>query len=224
MDPSAAVPRSRIPLALKVAYTAFVAVLVPVYWRHYGPGNFCYFCDIALLVTLAGIWAENPLLVSTQALAILVPQAFWLVDFLGQLLFGAGPLGMTGYMFDRNNPPFVRGLSLFHAWLPILLVYLVWKLGYDRRALGVWSVCGVGVLLFSYFVLPAPPPAGGSTQAVNVNYVYGLSNTAPQAYVHPLLWLAAMCVAFPLLVYWPTHVVLKRFFGGSRRQGQNGSP
>jgi hypothetical protein len=30
---------SRIPLALKVIYTAFVAVLVPYYWHAYGPEN-----------------------------------------------------------------------------------------------------------------------------------------------------------------------------------------
>ena len=35
----------RIPLWLKLAYTAFMAVLVPVYLRNYGPTNFLYFCD-----------------------------------------------------------------------------------------------------------------------------------------------------------------------------------
>ena len=41
-------------MSLKVAYTAFMAVLVPVYWHHYGPTNFLYFCDVALFLTLAG--------------------------------------------------------------------------------------------------------------------------------------------------------------------------
>jgi len=35
-------PAQRIPLWLKVAYTAFVAVLVPVYWYHYTPVNFLF--------------------------------------------------------------------------------------------------------------------------------------------------------------------------------------
>lgn len=38
-------PTRRIPLWLKIAYTAFMAVLIPVYWAHYGPTNFLYFCD-----------------------------------------------------------------------------------------------------------------------------------------------------------------------------------
>ena len=42
---------SRLPLWFKLIYTAFVAVLVPTYWYHYGPGNFLYFCDLALLLT-----------------------------------------------------------------------------------------------------------------------------------------------------------------------------
>ena len=45
-------PQSVIPMWLKIAYTAFVAVLIPVYWANYGPTNFLYFCDVALLITL----------------------------------------------------------------------------------------------------------------------------------------------------------------------------
>jgi hypothetical protein len=34
---------ARIPLVLKLGYTAFMAVLVPVYWHYYGPTHFLYF-------------------------------------------------------------------------------------------------------------------------------------------------------------------------------------
>ncbi len=47
--------RHRIPLALKLAYTAFVAVLVPYYWVTYSPWNFLFFCDVALLIALAAL-------------------------------------------------------------------------------------------------------------------------------------------------------------------------
>jgi hypothetical protein len=46
-------PANRLPLALKLVYTAFMAVLVPVYWHYYGPTNFLYFCDVALFLTAA---------------------------------------------------------------------------------------------------------------------------------------------------------------------------
>ncbi|TXN54614.1 hypothetical protein FV230_28910, partial [Methylobacterium sp. WL6] len=53
--------RGRIPMPVKLAYTAFVAVLVPTYLSSYGPTNFLYFCDQSLLLTLVGIWLESPL-------------------------------------------------------------------------------------------------------------------------------------------------------------------
>ena len=124
----------RLPLALKLAYTAFMAVLVPVYWYFYGPTNFLYFCDVALFITLAGIWWESPLLVSMCAVGIVAPQIIWCIDFLSNM-FGMPLLGMTDYMFKHENSLFLRGLSLFHGWIPFLLLYLVWQLGYDRRAL-----------------------------------------------------------------------------------------
>src|SRR5262249_11265747 len=67
----------RLPLWVKIVYTAFMAVLVPVYWHYYGPTNFLYFCDVALILTLVGVWIESPLLISMCAVGILMPQAFW---------------------------------------------------------------------------------------------------------------------------------------------------
>jgi hypothetical protein len=52
-----------------------MAVLIPVYLTNYGPTNFLYFCDIAMLLTLAGIWSENRLPVSLPGVGILIPQA-----------------------------------------------------------------------------------------------------------------------------------------------------
>ena len=132
------------PLWLKLAYTAFMAVLVPVYWHYYGPTNFLYFCDVALFLTLVGIWLESPLLISMCAVGILVPQAVWVVGFLVEPRSASRSIGMTDYMFDAENSLFLRGLSLFHGWLPFLLVYLVWRLGYDRRALAGLDRAGLG--------------------------------------------------------------------------------
>jgi hypothetical protein len=149
----------QIPLGLKIVYTAFVAVLVPYYWVTYTPWNFLYFCDIALLVALAALWLESPLLASIPAVGILAPQALWVIDFGAWLFAGVHITGMTAYMFNPDIPPFVRALSSFHGWLPFLLLWLVFRLGYDRRALTVQSVLGVTVLLVCYFLGPAPPPS-----------------------------------------------------------------
>jgi len=62
---------AQIPLWLKLAYTLFICVVVPVYWLQYGPGNFLWFSDLALLATTAALWLENSLLVSMMAVSVL---------------------------------------------------------------------------------------------------------------------------------------------------------
>ena len=156
-QPEITCPTSRrIPMWLKVLYTAFVAVMVPVYWRDYGPTNFLYFCDVAVFFTLAAVWTENSLFASMPAVGILAPQLLWMVDFLAECV-GLPMTGMTAYMFDEQKPLFTRGLSLFHFWLPILIVWLVWRLRYDRRAFAAWGVVAWGLMLTCYFLMPAPP-------------------------------------------------------------------
>jgi hypothetical protein len=117
---------------------------------------------------------------------------------------------MTDYMFDANKSLFLRGLSLFHGWLPLLLIYLVMRTGYDRRAFKAWTALAVVLLLVCYVVLP-PPMANPGNAAVNINYVHGLDDTAAQTWMPPLLWLALLMVALPSLLFFPTHVILDRF-------------
>lgn len=199
----------RLPLWLKLAYTAFVAVLVPIYWKNYGPANFLYFCDLALLLTLPAVWLENRLLASMPAVGILAPQVIWCLDY-GANFFGIHLTGMTDYMFDQALPLHLRALSLFHGWLPFLLVFLVWRLGYDRRALGGWTAIAVAAMVIAYFFLPGPSPDAGSA-AVNVNYVYGMSSSAPQTWMPGWAWFACLLVGLPALIYWPTHLMLRRW-------------
>jgi hypothetical protein len=200
----------RIPLAVKLAYSAFVAVLVPVYLASYGPTNFLYFCDVALLLTLAGIWLESPLLVSMCCVGILLPQLFWLVDFLCRLV-GLKLTGLTDYMFRPTLTLFARSLSLFHGWLPLLLLWLLRRLGYDRRAFAAWGILATALVAISYFLLPAPGAAVADPNIpVNVDYVYGFSETEPQHWMNPRLYVAAYLAALWGVVFLPTHAILRR--------------
>ncbi len=210
MTPTAA----RVPLIVKLAYTAFVAVLVPVYWHYYGPTNFLYFCDVALLLTVIAVWPENALLLSMCAVSILIPQAVWVIDFALNAA-GVSLTGMTDYMFDANRSLFLRLLSLFHGWLPFLMIYLVWKTGYDRRALGAWSALAWMLLLISFFLMPPPNPHPGLTP-VNINYVFGLSDYAAQTWVAPAIWFAGLLIGLPTFVFAPTHYVLARLMPKAR--------
>jgi hypothetical protein len=196
---------ARVPLGLKLAYTAFMVVLVPVYLHFYGPTNFLYFCDIALILTLIAIWPENALIVSMCAIGIVIPQAVWVVDFLVNL-GGFSLTGMTDYMFQSNHSLFLRLLSLFHGWMPFLLLYLVWKIGYDRRALWPWIGLFWAVMLICFFFMPPPTPDPGLTP-VNINYVWGMRDTEAQTMLPDWLWLASLMIGVPLFVFMPTHFI-----------------
>ncbi len=201
-------------MALKLAFTAFVVVLVPVYWTKYGPANFIYFCDLALILTFVAVWFENRLYASMAAVGIILPQiVLWCGDFAAHFI-GVKFNGMTDYMFDANYSLFLRGLSLFHGWLPFLLLFLVAKLGYDRHAAVAWTLVAWAAMLFSYFFLPAPGAKLANPLApVNVDYVYGFSETARQTWVPDWAWLIFLFIAIPAIIVWPTHLILKRLWG-----------
>jgi hypothetical protein len=209
------VQKNKIPLVAKVAVTVFLAVLVPVYLHTYGPTNFLWFCDAALILTVAGMWLENSLLISICAVGILLPQCLWLADF-GVNLTGFHFLNLTGYMFDRQLPLFTRGLSLFHGWLPLLLVWLLFRLGYDKRALSAWTVVAAGLVLVCYFFTP---PAGAHLAnpniPININYLYGFNDQHPQHWVNQNLYVVLLLGVLWLVAFLPTHLVLRKIFAVS---------
>jgi hypothetical protein len=206
----------RLPRAVKIGFTAFMTVLVPTYWANYGPTNFLYFCDVALFLTLVGVWSERPLPISMAAAGITVPQLLWVADFASELL-GAPLVGMTAYMFEPENPLFNRSLSLFHGWLPFLLLWLVWRLGYDRRALVAWVATAWTLIVICYAWMP-PPPAPGEVidpnLPVNINYVYGLDGR--QTWMPELAWVLLWMLAQPLVLAGPAHLALRRLAPAAR--------
>ena len=192
-----------VPLWTKIVYTLFLGVLVPVYWIYWGPKNFLWFSDIALLGTAVALWLESSLLASMMALAIALPELAWNVDFFGRLLTRRHVVGLSGYMFDARFSMFLRALSLFHVALPIVLLWMVARLGYDRRAWVLQTVVALVILPVTYWVTDAE---------ANVNWVRG-PGAKPQTRLHPLLYLALVMVFFPVVVYLPTHLALRALFG-----------
>jgi hypothetical protein len=204
-----------IPLWIKIVYTGFVCVLVVVYWRDYGLTNFLYFCDLALLVTFVALWLESPLLTSAATVGILIPEAFWLADFLARL-FGFRISGMTEYLFDPRIPLFTRCLSLFHLWLPFLVLWILSRTGYDPWGLVLWTGIAWVDLPVSYFFMPAPPaPRNDPKRPVNINYVYGFGNDKPQNWMPSTWYFLLMMIGLPVAVFLPTHLLLRSLFPAS---------
>ena len=189
------------PLWIKISYTLFICILVPVYWKQYGPGNFLWFSDLALFVTAAALWLESSLLASMMALSVVVLESVWIIDFIIGLIAGSSVIGLSAYMFDSKISLPIRALSLFHIILPLLLVWLLYRFRYDTRALVAQTVLACVVLPVTYFL---------TQPSENVNWVYGPGG--PQKWMPAPLYLILLMLAFPLVLYLPTHFLLKKLF------------
>ena len=190
------------PLWLKILYTLFVAVVVAVYIPHYGWGNFLWFSDVALILAVPALWMENSLLASMMLLGIALPELGWNIGFWGRLLTGHKVFGLADYMFQSQRPLSIRALSLFHVFLPLLLLLIVSQRGYDPRALPAMTVLAWIILPLSR-LLTAPER--------NVNWVYG-PGTRPQKKLPDWLYLLIVMLVFPVGFYLPTHALLQSLF------------
>lgn len=192
----------QVPLWLKIAYTALVALVVPIYWVKYGPANFLWFSDIAFILLVPALWFESPLAVSMMSLSVLLLEIVWNVDFFVRLISGVKLIGLSNYMFDANLPVWLRALSLFHLILPVLLLWLLYRWRYEPHAVIEQTILAWVVLPLSYWF---------STPENNVNWTRGFGDQ-PQTWTPPLLFLLLLMIAFPLVLYVPGHFVLKRLF------------
>lgn len=102
---------------------------MPVYLSHDGARNFLWFCDIANFVLAAGLWIESPLLISWQAVSVPAVQLVWTFDLLAHVALGSHPIGAAAYMSDPSHPLLVRGFSLFHMAVPLLMIWGLARLG-----------------------------------------------------------------------------------------------
>jgi hypothetical protein len=102
-------------------------------------------------------------------------------------------------MFEDDKPLYLRGLSLFHVVLPVLLPWMVYRLGYDRRAFVVQTVVAWAVLLVCFFF---------TDPSENINWVFG-PGSEPQTWTAPWLYLSLLLVLFPVGIYLPSHWALR---------------
>ncbi|HXR15389.1 MAG TPA: hypothetical protein VN777_04175, partial [Terriglobales bacterium] len=102
------------------------------------------------------------------------------------------------FMFDPHVPLIVRSLSLFHVAMPVVLLWAVWRLGYDRRGWKCQTLLAWVVVPISYFWRPQ----------FDVNWARG-PFFREQHLVPGMVYLAVYLVVIPGFVYWPTHLVLQ---------------
>ncbi|HYB61125.1 MAG TPA: hypothetical protein VEH50_06575 [Methylomirabilota bacterium] len=178
---------------------AWLAVWVPCYARGWGWANFLHICDVAIFLTVLGIWVESPLLLSSQAVAVLVPDAAWCLDAGWHVVFGHALIGGTEYMWDPKIPLFLRLLSLYHLLLPVVLIWAVARTGYDRR--GLWY--GMATFAAALVASRAAPALQ------NINFAY-LDPFLRRSWGPAPIHLAVVLAGATLLGFLPTDLALRR--------------
>jgi hypothetical protein len=199
-------PAMRLPLWLKVIWTLWVIVWVPLYWKNYGAQNFLWFCDMANVFILAGLWLESALIFSWQATGLLIFQTLYAIDLVWALVAGKHIIGGTEYMFDVHVPLFLRLISLFHIVTPPLLLWAIYRLGYDKRGWKYQTLTAWIVVPLCYFWRPE----------FGINWARG-PLSREQHFLPGIVYLLAYLIVVPALVYWPTHRALLWWSGRSTR-------
>jgi hypothetical protein len=191
---------SSIPLAARLGFTAWLLFWVAVILNNQGPQNFFWLCNMAQFIVLYAVWAGHRLLLASQAGVVCLVGLGWTLDFLIALVLGGqSPTGFTAYMFSDELSLLARATSLYHVGLPPFLLWLVWRVGYDRRGPWLQSLIGiVGVVGAWLFTEPYR----------NVNWVWQPFGVE-QVWMPDTLWVLVLIVAYPLVLYFPGHYLLQ---------------
>ena len=187
--------------ALRWVAVVWMAVWLPAYVRVWGWANLLHLCDAAVILTCLGLWIGSARLLSSQAVSGLLAGLLWMANVGWKLVTGRFFASGSEYMWDAHYPLWVRLLSFFHLLLPCVLIYGLWKLGYDRRGLRLQAWIAAVLVVAGRF-LPAE---------LNMNYALRdplLNRAWGPAPVHlAVIWGGAVA-----LLYWPTHLVLRKVF------------
>ncbi|MGY6588384.1 MAG: hypothetical protein ACXIUB_08870 [Wenzhouxiangella sp.] len=190
----------RLPLALKLVFTAWILLWAPSVITMLGPQNFLWACNLANFFILIGLWLDSRLVLSTQWLMVSLLGLFWTIDVVTAALTGIHPIGGTSYMLDPDFPTSAKFLSLYHVFLPLLTGYTVYRLGYDRRALS-WQAALVTLLVPASWWLTEPER--------NINLAHeavliGLGGLPTHIYLPVLLvgWIVVLLLPVHLFSAW----------------------
>ena len=107
-------------------------------------------------------------------------------------------LGFTAYMLRDELGFLARAVSLYHIGLPPLMIWLVWRIGYDRR--GPWLQCLIGAAgVIGDWLFTEPYR--------NVNWVWQPFGVE-QVWMPDAPWVLVLVLAYPLVLYFPGYWLL----------------
>jgi len=187
--------------ALGLLAAIFLTILIPTYWHYYGPQNFLWLSDVSLFLTCLALWFSSGLLMSMAAVGALFLELFWCVGFFSTLIFKINLTSLADYMFDPVYPLALRAISLFHVVTPVIWLIYLSQFGYDRRALRYFTI-------LYWLVLALTCIATNPVENINWVFISQLCNWG----INKTFWVLIMAVGFPLLIFWPTDLIFKKYF------------
>jgi hypothetical protein len=211
MPTTPSAPRQKIPDWFRYLALIFLVLWFAAYWHAWGPANFLHLCDIAVILTCIGLYTNNALLISSQAVSSVLIDIIWTLDVAARLIFGRHLIGGTEYLFDTATPLWARLLSLFHIVLPVILLWSLSRLGYDRRAWKLQSAILLPILIASRFVTPDQ----------NLNFAVK-DPFLHRSYGPALTHLVITFLFLVFVVYFPTHLFFSRLFSPPGPPAQKG--
>lgn len=194
-------PRNELSSVLRWGALLWLLVWAPVNVKAWGWENMMHLCDVGAIIACIGIWMQIPLLFSSQAVGSLLVGVLWSLDISWRLFTGHHLLGGTEYMWDAHYALWIRLLSTFHVGLPLVLVWAMRIMGYDRRALALQSTIAAALIVFSRFL----------ASALNINYAFQ-DPLFHRAWGPAPVHLAVILAGAVALLYWPAHVLFDRSF------------
>ncbi len=181
---------------------------IAYYWIDAGmPVHLLWLCDIALPLVGLSLIINNRVILSSQVLGTLVIQLLWLIDFIPSLIFKTKLFGWTSYMFNPDHPSILKFLSLFHVFLPFLMIAALLQYSYDKRGLILQSIITAVVYIFSFIF---------TTVEDNTNWVLG-PFWKIQEMMNPIVYLLVFYI-LTLILYLCSHFVLLKIFKNTNKQ------
>lgn len=186
-----------IPLWIKLSYTILALIIFPIYLYKYGATNFLWFSDIAFFVMVPALWFKSRIISSMMAIGVLPIETLWLIS----LFTGGSFLGIANYMYDTDFPLWLRFLSFYHFAVIAVIIYMIYWVGYDKRALLPQIILSLFVIFLTRVF---------SDKAENINMIYPPQDIAP--YITEQTYLIVMPLILITVFIIPTHFLLKRYF------------
>jgi hypothetical protein len=138
-------------IALVLTFFLIGAIIFYVTSKFYW--GLLWFCYPALTLIIFGILLKKSDVVSIQLLIVLIPDLFWIIDFIILLLTGKPFLGVTDYFF-MSSPLIRKILTIQHVFtVPLSIWALAIMKAKIKPRLIFFCICEIiGILFISYLV------------------------------------------------------------------------